>query len=190
MNFIDILFASLLANNLVFFHFFGLSEFLTEKGKDVVWLRTLTIATVLVPMALLFWFLESFFLGPLHLEVLRTLALGLVLFAGSGLYWLVRPLLEGPFPSFRELTLHSLLMGAVLAIGVPATSGWEVIVGALAVSAGYAGSWYLVQAISSRIARERVPSILQGLPLQLVTLGIVWLVLQGLSLHFAGSTAP
>jgi Na+-translocating ferredoxin:NAD+ oxidoreductase RnfA subunit len=51
---------------------------------------------------------------------------------------------------------------------------------------GYSVGLVLLHAVFVRMSRERIPLILQGIPFQLLTAGLVWLVLSGLDFRFVG----
>lgn len=189
MNFVDILFASLLANHLLFFHFFGVGEFLTPGSTRNLGPRTLGLTVLLVAATVLWWVPDYFVLQAFHLEFLRTLLLLVVLWTVTTLWSLLRKSLPGPWPQAREFLLHSFLVGGVLLVGSSSPDLFEVMVAATAAGLGYGAALVLLAAVESRLARETIPRFIQGLPLQLITLGMVWLILQGLGFAFAGKGA-
>ena len=186
MNFVDIVFASLFANNLLFFHYLGLGEFLGDGGAAHLARRTLTLAVLLVLGSILFWIPDHFLLQVFHLTVLRTLLVLAVLGLLTLGYAAAVPALPGTWPQARELLVHSLLVGGLFLVGPSSPDLLAVVVAALAVALGYGGALVLLVAVFRRLSREKIPSFIQGLPLQLLTLGLVWLVLQGLGFAFAG----
>ncbi len=186
MNFVDIVFASLLANNLLFFHFLGLGEVLGEGGTRSAFRRTAALALLLAAAAGAYWVPDHFLLQPFHLEFLRTLLLLAVIWVVTTLWSLVPGSDQGPWPRARELAVHSFLVGGVLLVGSSSPEWTEVLTAALAVSLGYGGALVLVSSVFRRLSRESIPAFLQGLPLQLATFGLIWLVLQGLGFAFVG----
>ncbi len=180
MNFADIVFASLLANNLLVFSYFGLAEYLADPAPRLR--RLWTMAAFLVAGTALFWLPDHYLLQPLHAEFLRA-PLVLVLL---GLVFLVYSAV-GPdtLPKPEELLIHSVLVGGVILAG---SSGdlLEAVAAAAAAALGYGLAIIMLAAVHGRLARERVPELLRGLPLQLVTLGVAWLALHGLSFAFSG----
>jgi electron transport complex protein RnfA len=181
VNFADIIFTSLLANNLLVFSHLGLSEYLIDPRPSLK--RLWTMAAFLVVGAGLFWLPDHYFLQPLHLEFLRTL----LVFALVGLVFLVYSAL-GPetLPKPEEFLIHSVLVGGIVLTGSSSADLLEVLAGAASVAVGYGLAVVLLAAVHRRLARERVPDVVRGLPLQLVTLGVVWLALHGLSFAFSG----
>ena len=188
MNFVDIIFASLLANNLLFFHFLGLGEFLKSEETPKLLGRTAVLAVLLALAAAGYWVGDHFLLQPLHLEFLRTFALLLDLTVILGIYSVGFGTQERhpSWPLPAELLVHSFLVGGVLLVGSSSPDIFEVLTAAVATAVGYGSALVLLGAVFRRLARESIPSFLQGLPLRLLTLGVVWLVLHGLGFAFAG----
>jgi len=189
VNFIDIVFASLLANHVLFFHYLGLSEFLSEGGRVDVIRRTVVLGVLLVLGAVLFWVADHFVLQSFHLEFLRTLVLFVVVWALTMGYSAVVGALGKSVPAPREVAVHTLLVGGIVLVGASSVDLLEVLTAGAAVSLGYGGSLVLLKAVFQRLSRERIPSFVQGLPLQLLTLGLVWLVLHGLQFAFSGKAS-
>jgi Na+-translocating ferredoxin:NAD+ oxidoreductase RnfA subunit len=186
VNFVDIVFASLFANNLLFFHYLGLGEFLGDGGAAHLGRRTLTLAVLLVVSSALFWLPDHFLFQPFHLTFLRTLLVLAILGLVTLAYSAAAGALSGPWPRARELLVHSLLVGGLFLVGPSSPDLLAVLTAALAVSLGYGGALVLLVAVFRRLSRENLPAFIQGLPLQLLTLGLVWLILQGLGFAFAG----
>jgi len=189
VNYFDIAFAFLLANNLLFFHFLGLGELLGDPTKGTTLRRTLGLGALLLVTVSLFWIPDHFLLRPFHLEFLRTLVLLAAVGAGYLLTAAAHRLVPGPWPQPKEILVHSLLIGATVLIGTAFDEWTQAALACLAAAAGYGAALVLLRSVFSRLARERIPAFLQGLPLQLLTLGLVWLVLHGLGFAFAGKGA-
>lgn len=188
MNWIDIAFASLLANHLLFFRYLGLAEWL-ENSRPLTLARTVGLALLLLVAASVFWVVNAFALVPWHLGWLQSL----LLLASVGVASLValggRRLWPQAWPSPKALVLHSFLVGGTVVVGGTA-AGWpELALASVAVAAGYGVATVLLDAVAGRLARERIPVVLQGLPMQLITLGLAWLVLHGLGFAFAGKAS-
>jgi Na+-translocating ferredoxin:NAD+ oxidoreductase subunit A len=183
MNFVDIVFASLLANNLFFFRFLGLGEFLSGDSEFSIGRRTALLGILLVAASLAYWLVDHSVLQPLHWEVLRTLLAFAVVGLVSVGYSAVRAH-RGAWPQPREFLVHSFFVGGVLVLGTSSPDWTEVAAAAVASTLGYGVALVLLTAGFRRLAQERIPGFIQGLPLRLVTLGLVWLALQGLGFAF------
>lgn len=188
MRFADLTVAFLLANNLLFCHFLGLSEMLGPISFQKILRRSLTLSVILAVSGALFWLLTWALVLPFHLSFLTTFfAVGAVA-AGYWLYVWARQALgrEASWPDPREFLFHSLLLGGIL-LAVGASRDLSEFVGVVAASVvGYSVGLVLLHAVFVRMSRERIPLILQGIPFQLLTAGLVWLVLSGLDFRFVG----
>lgn len=189
MNFVDIVFASLLANNLLFFHYLGLSEFLSESGVGAWGRRVGVLAVLLLVSGVAYGAVDHFLLVPGHLTVLRTAVVFAVISVVTLVYAAIVGANPDPWPRPREFLVHSFLVGGVLLVGSSSPDLLEIATASAAVVLGYGGALVLLGAVFGRLARERVPGFMQGLPLQLLTLGLVWLVLQGLGFAFSGKAS-
>jgi Na+-translocating ferredoxin:NAD+ oxidoreductase RnfA subunit len=189
VNFVDIVFASLLANNLLFFHFFGLGEFLGESGTVSLGRRIGVLAFLLLVSSAAYAAADHFILVPLHLPTLRTLLVFVILALVTSAYSAVLGTKGGPWPPAREFLVHSFLVGGVLLVGSSSADPFEVVATSVAVVLGYGGALVVMGAVFGRLSREKIPAFIQGLPLQLLTLGLVWLVLQGLGFAFSGKSS-
>jgi len=184
VNFADIVFAALLANNLLVFSNLGLAEYLVDPAPRLR--RLWTMGAFLIVGAGLFWLPDHYLLQPLHLEFLRTL----LVFALLGLVFLVYSAV-GPetLPKPEEFLIHSMLVGGIVLTGSSSADLFEVLAAAAAVALGYALALILLSAVHRRLAREKIPDVVRGLPLQLVTLGMAWLALHGLAFAFSGKAS-
>lgn len=184
MQTLDTAVAFLLANNLLFVHFFGLKESL---NTGVSWggkLReTGFLALHLVIGAILLWFAEHYFLNS-GFPWLRLPLYALVLWGLSELYGLVFKNTDQA-PSKQEVLLNSFLLGACYTVLQVSSGLLDVLLLALAALMGYFLSFLSLKAVDSRIFRESIPSFIQGLPLKLLTCGLIALVLNGLALSFS-----
>lgn len=190
MNVIDIVFSSLFANNLLLFQYFGLAERLeaAESGRKAP--KIAVLGVMVASASLLFWLVDRVLLAPWHGEALRPLLLVAVTLICSWLGTLVASVGNGagaPFwPGFRTVLLHSFLAGAVLASGSRSPQVLEVLITAVAVTAGYGGALILLGAVQARLSRDAIPALIRGLPLHLITLGLFWLAARGLAFSFGG----
>ena len=186
VNFADIVFAALLANNLLVFSNFGLAEYLVDPAPRVR--RLWTMGAFLVVGAGLFWLPDHYLLQPLHLEFLRTL----VVFALLGLVFLVYSAAgpEETLPRPEEFLIHSMLVGAHRPDRIVERRSVRGP-GRRRRRGPSATRWlsFLLSAVHRRLAREKIPDVVRGLPLQLVTLGMAWLALHGLAFAFAGKAS-
>jgi Na+-translocating ferredoxin:NAD+ oxidoreductase RnfA subunit len=179
----------MLSNNLLFSHFLGLSEMLGPVSFQKIFRRSLLLGILVLLGGGLFASVRGLLLVPFHLEVLTTLFLVLSLAAGYWAYTWVRlsSRHEDTWPDPKEFLFHTLLLGGILLVSEAALSAWEYLAFGLASVVGYALALVFLHAVFQRMAREKVPVLFQGLPFQLFSAGLVWLILSGLDFHFGGT---
>ena len=176
MKTVEIFLVFLLTNNLLFFPILGLSEALEERSR---WLRLrplLSLWLVLSVSSLLLWSLDRMFLVPWHLAFLGLPISVLVLWGFVEALRLLVPALAEQAGG-REILVNTLLLGAVWFLMRDAVQWFDVLAGALAAVLGYALSLAFLNVLQSRLIREKVPAVVQGLPLQLTACGLVSLAL-------------
>jgi len=166
VRFADLTFAFLLSNNLFFSHFLGVSEAFGPSPFKKILPRSLALGLLLLMCGGAFSLVDSVLLRPFQLSFLTD----------SAHLW----------PERREVLLHSVLLGGVLLTSSSST-GLEFPVAVLAAILGYFLSLVFLGAVFQRMARERIPLWFQGVPFSLFTAGLVWLILNGLSLQFSGA---
>jgi electron transport complex protein RnfA len=122
------------------------------------------------------WAADAVFLLPLGFAFLRT-PVYVLLVAGAA--WLlaeaVRRFAPGLRPdcSFPEAAINSAALGVVLIIRQGPSSAAEGLVAGVAAGAGYALVMVILGAIRQRLEVEQVPRAMRGLPLQLVSAGLL-----------------
>ncbi len=124
------------------------------------------------------WAADTAALVPLGFTFLRT---PVYVFLVAGLAWLLARASERLAPglvaaagvSFPEAALNGAAVGAVLIIRQGAFSAWEGLVAGLAAGTGYVLVMLLLTAIRQRMEAEEVPRAMRGLPLQLVSAGLL-----------------
>lgn len=124
------------------------------------------------------WAADALVLDPLGVSFLRT---PIFVFVVAGVSWLLadgarrvapgRPLFRGF--SFPEAAINSAALGAVLIIRRSGVSAAEGVVAGLSAGAGYAIVQVMLSAIRQRLEVEKVPRAMRGLPLHLVSAGLL-----------------
>lgn len=124
------------------------------------------------------WAADALVLDPLGVSFLRA---PVFVFLVAGIAWLLadgarrvapgRPLLRGF--SFPEAAINSAALGAVLIIRRSGLSAAEGLVAGLSAGTGYAIVQVMLSAIRQRLEVEKVPRAMRGLPLHLVSAGLL-----------------
>jgi Na+-translocating ferredoxin:NAD+ oxidoreductase subunit A len=122
------------------------------------------------------WVVQAVVLDPLGVAFLRIPA---YVFVVAGLAWLFAEgarrtgIRAGAGFSFPEAALNSAVLGALLLVrGSGATAAQGLLAG-LAAGIGYGGVHVVLAGIHRRLEIERVPRLMRGLPLRLVSAGLL-----------------
>jgi electron transport complex protein RnfA len=135
-----------------------------------------SLATLACLASLGAWGADTMALVPLGLDFLRT---PVYVFLIAGLAWLLRKALQRfaprllPSVSFPEAAVNAAALGVVLIIRHGSYTAAEGLVAGLAAGLGYALVMAVLSAIRLRLEVEQVPRAMRGLPLQLVSAGLL-----------------
>ena len=180
-----ILLAACLANNLVTDHLLGVSPMLAAAQKIGIAVdMALAVTCITCVVALITFLLDAFFIVPLHLENYRLLLLVATIAcvcqvsrAIPGRYF---PCLFDRDGRFYPLLLMNCALLGVTLLNMQQGGG---LLASLFFSAGAGLGFSLVllgfTAINLRLAVTDLPAAFKGLPLQMVTLGIISLAFSG-----------
>ena len=159
------------ANNVVLGQLLGVCPFLgLPRGPRPAVRASLALAAAMPAVALLSWALRRLVLAPLGLESLELIALCLLL---------ALPLLLPLRGRLGLLLPHALLNCAVLGVGLLSTGRGAVadLAVGVAASAGYLLAAVVFAGLRERLDREWAPKAMRGLPLSLLTAGLMSLAL-------------
>ncbi len=167
-----------LVNNLYFFHFLGIKESVEGHLSYKDWPRFVRLGLILLGTTLIVWVVGSFLLTPWHLPYLETPLSVLALALLSWLvYFLSPPPADNQDSGPWSAVLNSLLLGGALLIYGSSDTWLDIIFSVIAVILAYAVTLLFFSALKTRLLREKIPVVFQGLPLQLTVSGLVALVL-------------
>ena len=168
-----------LANNLVTDHLLGAGPALAGAQRlDVALDMAFAVTGITALVAFATWLLEHLFILPLHLENYRLLIL---VVSVAGICQAARIAPGSYFPRlfdrdgrFYPLLLMNCLLLGVMLLSVRQQTG---LFGALAYGAGAGMGYALVllgfTAINLRLAVTDLPAPFKGLPVQVITLGLI-----------------
>jgi electron transport complex protein RnfA len=130
------------------------------------------------PGSLAAWVVDAVVLDPLGVGFLRT---PVYVFVVAGLAWLLSAGAGALKPrlrflsslSFPEAALNSAALGVVLIVRRASLTALEGLLAGLAAGIGYAIVMALLAAIRARLDVEQVPRAMRGLPLHLVSAGLL-----------------
>ena len=196
MEYIIIIISAIFVNNILLSQFLGICPFLgvsnklsTATGMSGAVCFVITLATVVT------YLLNQYLLVPFNLEFLQTIAFILVI---AALVQMVEIVLKKISPSLYQalgiflplITTNCAVLGvAITVVTKEFTFGGEAhmlnlgeaVVYALATSIGYGLAMVIFAGIREHLAMNDVPKSFKGLPITLITAGILALAFLGFS---------
>ncbi|MBO6045561.1 MAG: electron transport complex protein RnfA [Bacteroidales bacterium] len=196
MEYIIIIVSAIFVNNIVLSQFLGICPFLGVSNK----LSTATgmsgaVCFVITLATLVTYLLNQYLLVPFGLEFLQTIAFILVI---AALVQMVEIVLKKISPSLYQalgiflplITTNCAVLGvAITVVTKEFTFGAEshmlglgqAVVYAIATSLGYGLAMVLFAGLREHLALNEVPKSFKGLPIALITVGILALAFLGFS---------
>ena len=188
MNLVWLFLGSIFVNNIILSRFLGCCPFLgvstkseTAKGMGVAVIFVLVLAAVMT------WLAYHLVLVPLHLEYLYTLSFILIIAALVQFVELalkkVNPVLYKSLGIFLPLiTTNCAVLGVAVINMNEKYTLIESVVNALGSSVGFLIAIVLMAGLRERISyNTNIPKCLQGLPIALVTAGLMSIAFMGFS---------
>ena len=196
MEILIICVSAIFVNNILLAQFLGVCPFLgvssrlsTATGMSGAVCCVITLATLVT------YLINSYLLVPLHLEFLQTIAFILVI---ASLVQMVEIVLKKVSPSLYQalgiflplITTNCAVLGVAITVvtkeftfgGATHMLGLgEALVYALATSLGYGLAMILFAGLREHLAGNEVPAAFKGLPIALITVGIMAMAFLGFS---------
>lgn len=186
MNIFTIFLSALLVNNFVLSRFLGICPFLgVSKKVETATGMGAAVTFVMALASLMTWLVEKFILIPLKIEYLSTLAFILVI---ASLVQFVEMVIKKVSPDlYKALGIFLPLITtncAVLGVAViNSTEKYNLIgslVNAVGAALGFTLALVLLAGIREKLeTNEYIPEALKGLPLSLVTAGLMAIAFLG-----------
>jgi Na+-translocating ferredoxin:NAD+ oxidoreductase subunit A len=186
MTIFAIFLSGLLVNNFVMSRFLGICSFLgVSKKVETATGMGLAVTFVMALASFMSYIVYEWILVPLHIEYLYTLAFILVI---ATLVQFVEMVIKKNFPGlYKALGIYLPLITtncAVLAVAViNMTSGYNLLksmVNGISAALGYFLAIVLLAGIRERMeANDKMPLALQGLPITLITAGLMSIAFLG-----------
>lgn len=187
MEFIGIIIVAIFVNNVVLSQFLGICPFLgvskkvdTAIGMGVAVTFVLTIATIVT------YLLQKGILETFGLEYLQTITFILVI---AALVQMVEIVLKKISPSLYQalgvflplITTNCVILGVAILVIQKDYSLLESVVYAMATAIGYAMALIIFSSIREQLALTKIPKAIQGVPVALITAGIMAMAFMGFS---------
>ncbi len=182
---LSIIFIYILVDNFVLQRFFGICPFLGVSRKmETAIGMSMAVVFVMTMATLVTWILYTFVLAPYNLEYLQIVTFILVI---ASLVQLVETTLRKISPILYQglgiflplITTNCAIMAvALLAVRENFAFGEAVVFG-LAASLGFSLALVIMAGIRERLELAKVPEVLQGSAITLITAGILSLAFLG-----------
>ncbi len=187
MEYIGIIIVAIFVNNVVLSQFLGICPFLgvskkvdTAIGMGAAVTFVLTIATIVT------FLLQKGILEPFGLEYLQTITFILVI---ASLVQMVEIVIKKVSPPLYQalgvflplITTNCVILGVAILVIQKEFTLVSSIVYAVATAIGYALALIIFSTIREQLALTKVPKAMQGVPIALITAGILAMAFMGFS---------
>ena len=176
---------AILVNNVVLAQFLGICPFL-GVSKDVKSSLGMGGAVLFVMLlaTMVTWLIMTYVLRPLHLEYLQTIAYILVI---AGLVQMVEIVLKKIAPSLYQalgvflplITTNCAVLGVAILVIQKNMNFLESVVYSASIAVGFALALILFAGIREQLDLTGVPKGMKGVPIALVTAGILAMAFMG-----------
>lgn len=183
MEYISILFGTILVSNVVLTQFLGICPFLgVSKDKKSAFGMGMAVVFVVVIASIITYSLNEFVLKPFDLEYLQLLLFILVI---AALVQFIEMFMKKYMVSLYKalgiylplITTNCVVLG-VAKMNVTKTFG-EMLVFSFGTAVGYALAIYIFAGIRERLATVDLPKPFKGVPIAFVTIAIMVLAFMG-----------
>ena len=187
MEYFVIIISSIFVNNIVLSQFLGICPFLGVSGKVSTSLGMGAAVTFVLAIASIAAYLIQYhILVPLHIEYMQTIVFILVI---AALVQMVEIMLKKVSPALYQalgiflplITTNCAVLGVAILLVQKEYNLGEAVVYAVAVAVGFTLALVLFAGLRERLALENVPKALRGVPIALITAGILAMAFMGFS---------
>ena len=187
MEYFVIIISSIFVNNIVLSQFLGICPFLGVSGKVSTSLGMGAAVTFVLAIASIAAYLIQYhILVPLHIEYMQTIVFILVI---AALVQLVEIMLKKVSPALYQalgiflplITTNCAVLGVAILLVQKEYNLGEAVVYAVAVAVGFTLALVLFAGLRERLELENVPKALRGVPIALITAGILAMAFMGFS---------
>ena len=187
MEYFVIIISSIFVNNIVLSQFLGICPFLGVSGKVSTSLGIGAAVTFVLAIASIAAYLIQYhILVPLHIEYMQTIVFILVI---AALVQMVEIMLKKVSPALYQalgiflplITTNCAVLGVAILLVQKEYNLGEAVVYAVAVAVGFTLALVLFAGLRERLELENVPKALRGVPIALITAGILAMAFMGFS---------
>ena len=187
MEYFVIIISSIFVNNIVLSQFLGICPFLGVSGKVSTSLGMGAAVTFVLAIASIAAYLIQYhILVPLHIEYMQTIVFILVI---AALVQMVEIMLKKVSPALYQalgiflplITTNCAVLGVAILLVQKEYNLGEAVVYAVAVAVGFTLALVLFAGLRERLELENVPKALRGVPIALITAGLLAMAFMGFS---------
>ncbi|MBL7574922.1 electron transport complex protein RnfA [Peptoniphilus asaccharolyticus DSM 20463] len=184
---ITILVSTILVNNYIFAQFLGICPFLGVSSKvETATGMGIAVTFVVVIASAITWCLQTFILDAFGLGYLQTIMFILVI---ASLVQFVEMVIKKLSPSLYTamgvflplITTNCMVLGVTVLNVQNGYNLIETVISGLGASIGFTIALVLIAALRERLVYAKVPKALQGVPIALISAGLMALAFSGFS---------
>ena len=187
LSYFAIIIVAIFVNNVVLAQFLGICPFLGVSSKVETSLGMGAAVTFVMALtSVVAWSIQTYVLVPLGIEYMQTIVFILVI---AALVQMVEILLKKVSPSLYQalgiflplITTNCAVLGVAILMISKEFNLLQSIVYSVATAIGFALALVLFAGIRERLELEDVPKAVQGVPVALITAGILAMAFMGFS---------
>lgn len=186
-SYFAIIIGAIFVNNVVLAQFLGICPFLGVSSKVETSLGMGAAVTfVMAIAAVVAWLIQTYVLVPLDIVYMQTIVFILVI---AALVQMVEIMLKKVSPALYQalgiflplITTNCAVLGVAILLVQKEYNLGEAVVYAVAVAVGFTLALVLFAGLRERLELENVPKALRGVPIALITAGILAMAFMGFS---------
>ena len=187
LSYFAIIIGAIFVNNVVLARFLGICPFLGVSSKVETSLGMGAAVTFVMALtSVVAWSIQTYVLVPLGIEYMQTIVFILVI---AALVQMVEIMLKKVSPSLYQalgiflplITTNCAVLGVAILMISKEFNLLQSIVYSVATAIGFALALVLFAGIRERLELEDVPKAVQGVPVALITAGILAMAFMGFS---------
>ena len=187
ISYFAIIIGAIFVNNVVLVQFLGICPFLGVSSKvETSMGMGAAVTFVMAIAAVVAWLIQTYVLVPLGIEYMQTIVFILVI---AALVQMVEIMLKKVSPSLYQalgiflplITTNCAVLGVAILMISKEFNLLQSIVYSVATAIGFALALVLFAGIRERLELEDVPKAVQGVPVALITAGILAMAFMGFS---------
>lgn len=185
IEYLAIIFTAVLANNIVFAQFLGICPFIgVSKNLGSAYGMGMAVAFVMCMATSATWLLQNYVLAPLGIAYVQTIAFILVIaILVQMLEIIMRKTAPGLYAALGVylplITTNCAVLGVAILVTQRDYGLVHSVAYALATAAGFGLALILFSAIRMQLELSDVPRSMRGVPIALVTAGILAMAFMG-----------